>query len=100
MARKYTKVKLIEEEAVKMRTSGKTNREVAEHFNLEVEQVKELLKRRNRAKRKIEAGIIPRRPGRPPKGFTRTEEEKDNEIKRLKMENELLRDFLLHAGRR
>ena len=100
MARKYTKVKLIEEEAVKMRTSGKTNREVAEHFNLEAEQIKELLKRRNRTKRKAEAGIIPRRPGRPPKGLARTEEAKDYEIKRLKMENELLRDFLRHAGRR
>jgi hypothetical protein len=47
----------------------------------------------------IEAGITPRRRGRPPKGYKLTEDEKDNEIKRLKMENELLRDFLRAAGR-
>ena len=100
MPRSYTKLKAIEEEVVRMRVAGKTNREVAEHFGLETEQIKELLKRRNRGERKLEAGILPRRPGRPSKGFVRAEEEKDYEIKRLKMENALLRDFLHRAGRR
>jgi hypothetical protein len=48
----------------------------------------------------IADGIVPRRRGRLPKGFLTTEQEKDNEIKRLKMENELLRDFLRIAGRK
>lgn len=43
---------------------------------------------------------IPKRRGRPPKGCVPTEKERDNEIKRLKMENELLRSFLQIAGRR
>jgi transposase len=42
----------------------------------------------------------PRRRGRPPKGNRVTEKDKDNEIKRLTMENELLRDFLRVCGRR
>ncbi|MEE1491870.1 MAG: hypothetical protein UGF45_07600 [Massilioclostridium sp.] len=48
----------------------------------------------------MEAGIMPRRRGRPPKGYVPTKQEKENEIRRLKMENELLRDFLRLAGRR
>ena len=41
----------------------------------------------------------PRSRGRPPKGNGVTEKDKDNEIKRLTMENELLRDFLRVCGR-
>jgi hypothetical protein len=42
----------------------------------------------------------PRRRGRPRKNKILTEKEKDNEIKRLTMENDLLRSFLQIAGRR
>ncbi|NCB53070.1 MAG: hypothetical protein EOM54_14530 [Clostridia bacterium] len=59
-----------------------------------------LITRHNRTERQIEAGIVPRRRGRPPKGYKATDSEKDNEIKRLKMENELLRDFLRASGRK
>ena len=84
-----------------MKAAGKTNREIAEHFGFKDKYVvKEWVKRYNRKKRKMEAGIVPRRRGRPPKGYVPTEQEKDNEIRRLKMENELLRDFLRLAGRR
>jgi transposase len=100
MARKYTHIKKIEAEILEMKSQGKTKREIAEHFGLSKEQVKNLINRHNRAERKKEAGILPRRKGRPPKGYVLTEQEKDNEIKRLKMENELLRDFLRLAGRR
>ncbi|MDY3988191.1 MAG: hypothetical protein SOY88_02440 [Massilioclostridium sp.] len=48
----------------------------------------------------MEAGIMPRCRGRPPKGYVPMEQEKENEIRRLKMENELLRDSLRLAGRR
>jgi hypothetical protein len=50
--------------------------------------------------REMEAGIMPRRRGRPPKGYVPTKQEKENEIRRLKMENELLREFLRLARRR
>ena len=43
--RKYTHVKGLEPEIVEMRESGKTKREMAEHFGLITEQEKELLKR-------------------------------------------------------
>lgn len=84
-----------------MKSTGKTSREIAEHFGFKDKYVvKQLISRKNRRERLIEAGVEPRRRGRPSKGYQPTEKEKDNEIKRLKMENELLRDFLRLAGRR
>ena len=101
MGRQYTHVQAVEKEMLEMKAAGKTNREIAEHFGFKDKYVvKEWVKRYNRKKRKMEAGIVPRRRGRPPKGYVPTEQEKDNEIRRLKMENELLRDFLGLAGRR
>ena len=101
MARSYTHVQAVEKEMVEMKTAGKTNREIAEHFGFKDKYVvKEWVKRYNRRMREMEAGIKPRRRGRPPKEYVPTEQEKDNEIRRLKMENELLRDFLRLAGRR
>ena len=46
------------------------------------------------------AQIAPRRRGRPQKERILTGKEKDTEIKRLTMENDLLRSFLQAAGRR
>ena len=100
MPRKYTHMKLIEEEIFEMRAKGKTRREIAEYFNITVKQVENLITRHNNAVKRLEAGIEPRRRGRQPKGYVPTDEDKDNTIKRLKMENELLRDFLRLAGRR
>lgn len=101
MGRQYTHVQAVEKEMLEMKAAGKTNREIAEHFGFKDKYVvKEWVKRYNRKKRKMEAGIVPRRRGRPPKGYVPTEQEKDNEIRRLKMENELLWDFLRLAGRR
>ena len=100
--RKYTHIKILESEIVKMKESGKTKREIAEHFGLTIEQVKELLKRYRRRERKIAAGIMPRPKGRPRKDTAPRdlETEQAYEINRLKMENKLLRDFLQYAGRK
>ncbi len=100
--RKYTHVKLLEPEILEMRASGKTKREIAEHFGLTTEQVKELLKRYRRKERKISVGIMPRPQGRPRKDAAprNVEAEQAYEINRLKMENKLLRDFLQFAGRK
>ena len=101
MAREYTHIKAVEKEIFEMKKAGKTNREIAEHYGFKDKYVvKQLVSRHNRQKRYEAAGILPRRRGRPPKGYIPTEKEKDNEIKRLKMENELLRDFLHLAGRK
>lgn len=100
--RKYTHIKVLEPEIVEMKESGKTKREIAEHFGLTTEQVKELLKRYRRRERKIVAGIQLRPKGRPRKDAVprNIEAEQAYEINRLKMENKLLRDFLQYAGRR
>lgn len=100
MTRQYTHVQKVKK-MMEMKTFGKTNREIAEQFGFKDKYVvKEWVKLYNRRIRKMEAGIFPRRRGRPPKEYVTTEQEKDNEIRRLKMENELLRDFLRLAGRR
>ena len=101
MARPYTHVQVVEKEMLEMKAEGKTNREIAEYFGFQDKYVvKGWVKRYNRRMREMEAGIMPRRRGRPPKGYVPTEQEKENEIRRLKMQNELLRDFLRLAGRR
>jgi len=100
MPRTYTHIKLLESKILEMRGEGKTRSEIAEHFGLNVIQIKNLVNRHNRSQKLIEAGVLPRRRGRPSKDYKAREQDKDNEIKRLKMENELLRDFLRHAGRR
>ncbi len=101
MTREYTKIQGIKEEILKMCEEGKTQREIAEHFGFKDKYtVKTFLKRERRKERAQSYGILPRRRGRPPKGYIPPEAEKEYEIKRLKMENELLRDFLRAAGRK
>ena len=65
--RNYTHIKILEPEILAMKEAGKTKREIAEHYGLKIEQVKELLKRYRRRERKIIAGIQPRSQGRPRK---------------------------------
>lgn len=99
--KEYTHIAMLEQQILSMKEEGKTNREIAEYFGFRDKYVvKGCIKRYNRKQKNMEAGIPLRRRGRPPKGSQPTEQEKDNEIKRLKMENELLRDFLRIAGRK
>ena len=100
--RKYTKIQEIEAEIMSMREAGQTLREIAVHFGLEKRQLENLVNRRNRRQRKMEAGIMPRPKGRPRKDATPkdTVTEQAYEINRLKMENKLLRDFLQLTGRK
>lgn len=100
MSRSYTHVKTLEKEIFEQKAQGKCNREIREQYGLSKKQMNNLITRHNRAERQLEAGVVPCRRGRPPKGNKATESEKDNEIKRLKMENELLRDFLRASGRK
>ena len=97
----YTHIKFLETEILSRKESGKTKREIAEHYGLKTEQVKELLKRYRRRNRKIAAGIVPRPKGRPRKDATPRDiiAEQRYEIQRLKMENDLLRDFLSLTGK-
>ena len=57
----------IEPEIVAMRAAGKTRREIAEYFGLEVRQIVWWVSRYNRKQAKLAAGIAPRPKGRPRK---------------------------------
>lgn len=100
--RKYTNIKVHEKEIVAMKAAGKTKREIANAFGLEKEQVKGFLKRYRRREERAAAGILPRPKGRPRKDGQPRDvvAEQAYEIQRLKMENNLLRDFLRLTGRR
>ena len=92
--RKYSHIKVLEPQIVAMREAGMTRQEIADELGLTKEQIKGWVKRYNRSQQKIDAGIPPRPKGRPRKKPLTTQEEYEKEIARLKMENELLRDFL------
>lgn len=81
---------------------GKTQGEIAAFYGLkDKEVVRELLKRERRKQRRIGAGIMPRPKGRSRKDAELRDIKKEQayEIRRLKMENELLRDFLWLTGK-
>ena len=97
--RKYAHLKALEPEIIKMREEGMCKREIAEHFNLTTEQVKELLKRYRRRERKLVSGIELRLKGRARKDGQLPNQDLQKEVERLRMENELLRDFLQSVER-
>jgi len=77
-----------------MLASGKTQREVAEYYGFKDKlAVKEVLRR----ERKKEIQGVPKQRGRKP---AKTLQEYKYENKRLRMENELLRDFLQSTERK
>ena len=101
--RNYTHVQALLPEIRAMLAKGKTQREVAEYYGFSDKQVvKRLLERERRKERKLEAGILPRPKGRPRKGTAPRDivAEQAYEIQRLRMENQLLRDFLRCTGRK
>ena len=103
MARKYEKVQELLPMIKVMLEEGKTQREIAEEYGLKDKNVVKRLLTRERAKdRKVAAGIALRPKGRPRKDSAPRDviAEQAYEIQRLKMENELLRDFLSLTGRK
>ena len=92
--RKYTHVQSLLPEIKAMVEAGKTQREIAEHYGFSDKSVVKRLLERERRK---ELQGIPKQRGRKP-AKTLTEYKYEN--KRLKMENELLRDFLQSTERR
>lgn len=101
--RNYTHIQELLPRIKAMLAEGKTQREVAEYYGFKDKYVvKQLLTRERRKERKLEAGIIPRSKGRPRKNAVPRDiiAEQAYEIQRLKMENELLRDFLRSTERK
>ena len=88
---------IIDEIVVRHRT-GITIRELAEGYNKSYKTIKSMLYRETCKERRKEAGLTPTKQ-RGQKAAVSLQEYK-YENKRLKMENELLRDFLYLAGRK
>ena len=107
MPRKYSHIQEHEKEIIELRSQGMTLREIGEKLGFTHKEMRGFVSRYNRKQRKLAAGIppkgIPPKPkGRPRKGEVREPSiaEYKYEIERLKMENELLRDFLRSTGRK
>ena len=110
MPRSYRHIQQYGKEMVELKEEGMTVKEIGAKFGLTYEQAHDFFKRRNRKQRKLEAGIAIKRKGRRRKNgavlppsvqqlskLTQLQYElarKEAEIKRLEMENELMRDFL------
>ena len=100
MSRQYTKVEALSEEVFRRKAAGETNREIGARFGLSKAQIKELVKRQNRKQRLIASGYVPQPKGRPRKGLLNEEQKRNNELIELRMQVELLRNFLSEVGRR
>ena len=101
--RNYAHVQALLPEIKRMLAEGKSQREAAEYESLRDKQVvKRLLEREWRKEHKLEAGSLPRPKGRPRKDAAPRDivAEQAYEINRLKMENELLRDFMRSMERK
>lgn len=110
MAREYRHLQMYEKEILELREQGLTQREIASRFGVSYEKMHDFFKRYNRKQRKLAAGIVIQPKGRPRKDgaplppsvqqlskVAQLQYElasKDRYIKRLEMENELMRDFL------
>jgi len=94
--RTYTHIKARENRIIELRNEGRTRQEIADELGFTKKQIKGWINRYN--KRISETGNgLPKHRSRKP-AVTLSEYKYEN--KRLKMENELLRDFLQLAGRR
>lgn len=111
MPRSYRHISNYEKEILELKSKGMTLREIGELYGFSYEQVHNFISRYNEKQRKIKAGIALKAKGRPPKDYEITEDmkinelkyiiaRKDSKIKRLEMENELMRDFLQRIERK
>ena len=100
MSRQYTKVEALSEEVFRRKAAGETNREIGTRFGLSKEHIKGLVKRQNRKQRLIANGHAPQPTGRPRKSLLNEEQKRDKELVELRMQVELLRNFLSEVGRR
>nr|DAE61543.1 MAG TPA: hypothetical protein [Caudoviricetes sp.] len=97
--RKWTDIKALETENVAMRKAGKTRQEIADHLGLSKKQIINWVTRYNKEQAALTMVITPKSKGRPRKDGQPPHQSEAAELKRLRMENQLLRDFLRLAGR-
>ena len=110
MPRKYRHIQQYEKELLELKEKGWTVKAIGEKYGLSYEQTHGFFKRYNRKQKKLAEGVKLNGRGRPRKDGTQLPPSiqqlsklsqmqyamtrKDRYIKRLEMENELLRDFL------
>ena len=102
MARIYQHTQELLEEIKRLQAEGLSQKEIEDHLGLKGSRpVHQLLMREKRKEARIAAGIMPRPKGHPRKDSAPRDvvAEQAYEIQRLKMENMLLRDFLLLTGK-
>lgn len=80
---------------IKEHTQGKTVKQLSEEYGKPYKTIKNMITRENNKKKSKKA--LPKQRGRRP---AKTLQEYKYENKRLKMENELMRDFLLLTERK
>lgn len=110
MSRKYRHIKDFEKELIEYLEQGHTLRETGDKFGFTYKEMRDFKTRYNKNQRKLAAGMEIKPKGRPRKDGTKLPPSvqqlsklsqlqyelasKERYIKRLKMENELMRDFL------
>ena len=105
MPRSYQHISNYEKEILELKSKGLTLREIGARFGFTEKQVHNFITRCNEKQRKLKAVVALKAKGRPPKDCEITEDmkinelkyiiaRKDSKIKRLEMENELMRDFI------
>ena len=102
MARKYQHTQELLPEIKELLANGMTQKEVEDRLGLTgYRPIHQLLKRERQREAKMAAGIKLAPKGRPRKNSEPRDivAEQAYEIRRLKMENALLRDFLLLTGK-
>jgi hypothetical protein len=96
--REYTPVIELEEEILRLKKQGKTRKEISEILLLPNEiTVKNALFRFNKRQQEIPGEYKKR--GRPRKKTLTTQRELELKVKKLEMENKVLRNFLYETGR-
>ena len=97
--RKYTHMNEYETLILTMRQSGCTRREIADELGLSVKQIETWITRYNKRQALLLSGKERKVRGRPRKDGKPLQERLETEVKRLRMENKLLRDFLQSTER-
>ena len=110
MSRDYRHIQEYEKEIIELYNQGKTLREIGDRLGFTYKKMRDFKTRYNKKQRMIEAGKSIHKKGRPckkdnelPPSIQKLDKlaqmryeiaSKDRYIKRLEMENELMRDFL------
>ena len=99
--RKWSDIKSKEPLIIAMREAGMTRQEIADELGLEKQQIKWWVSRYNKRQVTIRnSQTEPKPKGRPIKDGTPPKQNIETELKRLRMENKLLRDFLQSTERK